>query len=142
MRPQVMRVWRQLKPTAAAIAAKRGYFAKNDWRIGIVDRGGNWQLSFLPKNCLSKLALVEMQLDAVVVDNDPAYRGLQQLLGISEEPTVRSRLFRLRSTSSDVAEGATRRSSSCWGDPRSAFNCERTKVSISSAGNRSGPEQF
>jgi hypothetical protein len=32
----------------------------------------------VPKNCLGELAPVEMQLYAVVVNNDPAYRGAQQ----------------------------------------------------------------
>jgi hypothetical protein len=77
----VIRAWRQLKTTAASIPAKRGHLAKDDRRIGTVDGGGNWQLSFVPKNCLNQLALVEMQLDAVVVDNDAAYRGPQQLSG-------------------------------------------------------------
>jgi hypothetical protein len=81
MRPQVIRAWRQLKTTTAAIAAKPGHLTKDDRRIGTVNGGGNWQLSFLPKNCLNQLALVQMQLDAVVVDNDPAYRDLQQLSG-------------------------------------------------------------
>ncbi len=77
----MIRARRQLKATAASIAAKPGHLAKDDRRIGTVDGGGNWQLSLVPKNCLSQLALVETQLDAVVVDNDPAYRGPQQLSG-------------------------------------------------------------
>ena len=81
MRLQVIRAWRQLKTTATFVPAKRRDFAKNDRRIGTVDGGGNWQLSLMRKNYLNQLAPVEMQLDPVVVHNDAAYRGPQQLSG-------------------------------------------------------------
>ena len=81
MRLNVIGAWRKLEMTAASVAAKPGHLAEDDRRLSAVDGGGNWQLSFMPKKCLNQLALVEMQLDAVVIDNDPAYRGPQQLSG-------------------------------------------------------------
>ena len=142
MRLQVIRAGRQLKATAASIPAKPGHLAQDDRVSVAVDGGGKWQIRILSENRLSQLVLVEMQLDAVFINHNPAYRGPQQLLGHLGRTDRSLKIFQAPFYFERRCRRHDQKVEQLLGRSQRALNCERTKASISAAGKRSGPEQF